>query len=165
MPPPVVTDTPCPGHPPDAPAGAGPWRPGVISNPLSGGNKGGRIRAVRSCLQGYPGIPHREVRTVADLRAALDEFAGRGVNLMIVNSGDGTVQAALTLLFNRRPFPTPPLLSRPFRLSFTDTPSQNWIDWSQLITRKFWLTSCASPSSSSRMRQANHCNSPPGARI
>lgn len=111
MSPPVVTDTPCSGHPPDAPAGAGPWRPGVISNPLSGGNKGGRIRAVRSCLQGYPGIPHREVRTVADLRAALDEFAGRGVNLMIVNSGDGTVQAALTLLFNRRPFPTPPLLA------------------------------------------------------
>ncbi|MCU0564917.1 MAG: hypothetical protein MUE48_13510, partial [Desulfobacterales bacterium] len=71
----------------------------MISNPLSGGNKGGRIRDVRSCLQGYPDVPHREVRTVADLRAALDEFASRGVNLVVVNSGDGTVQGALTLLF------------------------------------------------------------------
>lgn len=99
------------GRPPDAVAGGGPWRPGVISNPLSGGNKGGRIRDVRRCLQGYPDIPHREVRTVAELRAALDEFAAREVNLVVVNSGDGTVQGALTLLFNRRPFRTPPLLA------------------------------------------------------
>ena len=100
-----------PGRAPDAPAGGGPWRVGVISNPLSGGNKGGRIRDVRSSLQGYPDVPHREVRTVAELRAALDEFASRGVNLVVVNSGDGTVQGALTLLFNRRPFRTPPLLA------------------------------------------------------
>ena len=49
----------------------------MISNPLSGSNKGGRIRDVRRFLQGYPDIPHREVRTVAELRAALDEFAAR----------------------------------------------------------------------------------------
>lgn len=100
-----------PGRAPDAPAGDGPWRVGVISNPLSGGNKGGRISDVRRCLQGYPGIPHREVRKVAELRDALDEFAAHGVNLVVVNSGDGTVQGALTLLFNRRPFRNPPLLA------------------------------------------------------
>jgi hypothetical protein len=100
-----------PGHGPDSVAGKGPWRVGVISNPLSGGNKGGRIRDVRRCLQGYPDIPHREVHTVRQLRAALDEFAAREVNLVAVNSGDGTVQGALTILFNRRPFRTPPLLA------------------------------------------------------
>jgi len=98
-------------HAPDAPPGCGPWRPGIISNPLSGGNKGHGIQAVRACLQGYPKIPHREVRTMADLRKAVNDFAARGVNLVVVNSGDGTVQALLTLLFNRKPFPTPPLLA------------------------------------------------------
>jgi diacylglycerol kinase (ATP) len=111
MPPPSSHDIHAAGCPPDAVAGGGPWRPGVISNPRSGGNKGGRIRDVRRCLQGYPDIPHREVRTVAELRAALDDFAAREVNLVVVNSGDGTVQGALTILFNRRPFRTPPLLA------------------------------------------------------
>jgi hypothetical protein len=90
---------------------AGTWRLGVISNPLSGGNRRGRIREVYRCLQNYPGIPHREVRTLSDLRAALDELAARGVNILAVNSGDGTVQATLTMLSNRRPFARPPLLA------------------------------------------------------
>jgi diacylglycerol kinase (ATP) len=95
----------------DVPAAGGPWRPGVISNPLSGGNRRGRLEAVNGCLQGYPSIPHREVRTLADLREAMDEFAARDVNLLVVNSGDGTVQAALTILFNRRPFRKVPLVA------------------------------------------------------
>ena len=31
---------------------------------------------------------------MSDLRATLDEFAAREVNLVVVNSGDGTVQAS-----------------------------------------------------------------------
>ena len=42
--------------------------------------------------------------------AALEDFARRGVELVVVNGGDGTVQAALTALFHNRPFEkVPPL--------------------------------------------------------
>jgi hypothetical protein len=43
--------------------------------------------------------------------AALADFASRRVDLLVVNGGDGTVQAVLTTLFNHRPFGTLPLLS------------------------------------------------------
>jgi hypothetical protein len=73
-----------------------------MSNPLSGGNAHGRLKAVHRLLQGYPDVPHREVRTVEEVQATLDEFARRDLNLVVVNSGDGTVQAALTALLTHR---------------------------------------------------------------
>lgn len=42
---------------------------------------------------------------------ALDAFAADGVNLVVVNSGDGTVQAILTLLFAGSGFRSLPLLA------------------------------------------------------
>jgi hypothetical protein len=62
-------------------------------------------------MQRYPGIPHREVRTAAEVRTALEDFAARGLNLIGVNSGDGTVQAVLTVLLGQRLFPSLPLLA------------------------------------------------------
>jgi hypothetical protein len=62
-------------------------------------------------LQDYPDIPHREVRTAGEVQAALDEFANRDLNLVVVNSGDGTVQAALTALFRHGPGRRLPLLA------------------------------------------------------
>jgi diacylglycerol kinase (ATP) len=94
--------------------GDAPWGPpriGVISNPLSGGNRRGRLAAVRDSLQRYPDVVHREVRNGAEVQAALAEFAHRGLNLIVVNSGDGTVQAVLTELLGRRPFPCLPRLA------------------------------------------------------
>jgi hypothetical protein len=88
----------------------GPWRLGVISNPLSGGNKRG-FEAIRRLLAEHPGIPHHEVRSAAAVGKALEELARRDVNLIAVNSGDGTVQAVLTALFNERPFKSLPLLA------------------------------------------------------
>lgn len=84
-----------------------------MSNPLSGGNTRGRLNAIRGCLQDYPDVPHREVRTAEEVQATLDEFARRDLNLVVVNSGDGTVQAALTMLFTHgssRPLPLLALL-------------------------------------------------------
>lgn len=95
----------------DARAGRGPWRLGVLSNPWSGGNRRRGLGAIRRCLQHHPGIPHREVRTAAEIQAALEDFARRNLNLIAINSGDGTVQAALTALLGREIFPSLPLLA------------------------------------------------------
>lgn len=99
------------GHAGDLPAGRGPWRLGVMSNPLSGGNTHGRLKAVQRLLQEYPDVPHREVRTVDEVQAAVDDFARRDVNLLVVNSGDGTVQAALTALCTLGSYRRLPLLA------------------------------------------------------
>ncbi len=86
-------------------------RLGLISNPLSGGNQRRGLAAVRRLLARHPGMPHVEVRTAAEVSAALQEFARAGVDLVAVNSGDGTVQAVLTALFVERPFRSLPLLA------------------------------------------------------
>lgn len=99
------------GRPGDIPAGRGPWRVGVISNPLSGGNRRGGMDGIRRFLLDHPDIPHREVRNAEEVRATLADFAGNGLNLVVVNSGDGTIQAALTALFNQRAFQPLPLLA------------------------------------------------------
>lgn len=108
---PSIAENGLPDRSGNVPAGGGPWRLGVMSNPLSGGNTHGRLNAVSRLLQGYPDVPHREVRTVEEVQAALDEFARRGLNLVVVNSGDGTVQAALTALLTHGSFRPLPLLA------------------------------------------------------
>jgi len=83
---------------------------GVLINPYSGGNKNG-LAAIRKTIAQYPRISHCDVRKPPDVLAALAEFARRGVELVIVNGGDGTVQAVLTALFHYQPFETMPLLA------------------------------------------------------
>jgi hypothetical protein len=88
-----------------------PRRLGVISNPLSGANRRRGLADIRRLLAQNPGVLHREVCTAADVTSALREFARADVDTVAINSGDGTVQAALTSLFVDRPFPSPPLLA------------------------------------------------------
>lgn len=88
-----------------------PRRVGVISNPLSGANRRRGLTDVRRLLARHPGIPHVEVRTAADVSLALGDLARAGVDLVAVNSGDGTVQAVLTSLFVERPFSSLPVLA------------------------------------------------------
>lgn len=84
-------------------------RIGVIVNPLSGGNRK-RTDDLRQTVGEYPRALQRDVQRPADVAAALDAFADRRVNLIVVSGGDGTVQAVLTTLFHHRPFETPPPL-------------------------------------------------------
>jgi hypothetical protein len=84
---------------------------GVISNPLSGGNRRGGLDGIRRFLLGHPGIPHCEVRNAEEVRSTLADFAGNGLNLVVLNSGDGTIQAALTALFNHPACQPLPLLA------------------------------------------------------
>ncbi|RPJ69302.1 MAG: hypothetical protein EHM15_13075, partial [Desulfobacteraceae bacterium] len=90
---------------------SGPRRLGLISNPLSGANKRRGLAELHRLLACHPGMPHVEVRTAADVSSALRELARAEVDLVAVNSGDGTVQAVLTSLFVERPFPSLPLLA------------------------------------------------------
>jgi len=84
---------------------------GVISNPLSGANRRQGLGAIQHCLQGYPDVPHRVVRGLADVQAALEDFRRRRLNLIVVNSGDGTVQAVLTVLLGQQLFDSMPVLA------------------------------------------------------
>lgn len=73
-------------------------RIGMISNPLSGGNRKG-LQSVETMLAGYGLALHRHVVQPQDVQAAICDFACQGVNLVVVNGGDGTIHAALTALF------------------------------------------------------------------
>jgi hypothetical protein len=91
-------------------AAAEPLRVGVLNNPLSGGNRKG-LGAIKKILAAYPQVCHREVLTPADVASALVDFARNEVNLVAVNGGDGTIQAALTVLYHQKPFETIPHLA------------------------------------------------------
>jgi diacylglycerol kinase family enzyme len=83
---------------------------GVLSNPRSGGNKRGG-QEVREVLANWPDVMQREACTPEDVSAALHDFARNGVELVIINGGDGTVQATLTAIGNEQIFSRPPLLA------------------------------------------------------
>ena len=69
-------------------------RVGIIGNPLSraGGQDRARLGAAAA------GLPRAEPTTRAELRDALRDFAARGVDLLVVQGGDGTLREVLTAL-------------------------------------------------------------------
>ena len=84
-------------------------RPGVLVNPLSGRNRRRPVDISR--LAARFDVPVREVVTQADVEDVLFEFSAAGVNLVLVSSGDGTVQAVHSSLFGAQPFDVlPPLV-------------------------------------------------------
>ncbi len=83
-------------------------RPGVLLNPLSRGNC--KIGVNASEIAARFAIPVMEVTTPTDVEVALRDLSDSGVNLLVISGGDGTVQAVMTALFRKRPFPVLPLL-------------------------------------------------------
>ncbi len=69
-------------------------RAGIISNPLSRAGREGRARLGAAAA----GLPRAEPTTRAELRDALRDFAARGVDLLVVQGGDGTLREVLTAL-------------------------------------------------------------------
>lgn len=69
-------------------------RVGLIGNPLSraGGTERARFGAAAN------GLPRAEPASRAELRDALRDFAARGVDLLAVQGGDGTLREVLTAL-------------------------------------------------------------------
>lgn len=84
-------------------------RVGVLNNPFSGGNRKGLSALIK--FQTAQQALHSEVQTPTEIAAALADFARREVDVVVINGGDGTVQAVLTSLFYRKPFARLPLLA------------------------------------------------------
>lgn len=80
---------------------------GVLSNARSTRNQAclGRIRDV---VEDFDGIFHFEITDIADVSLALKRFAEQGVDLIALNGGDGTIQAAFSCLLRERPFTVMP---------------------------------------------------------
>ena len=88
-----------------------PLRVGVINNPRSGQNaRHGLLERVRDALREHPQVPHFEEETSDGMMAAARELMARDTELIVVNGGDGTVQAVLTGLL-RNPAARVPLLA------------------------------------------------------
>jgi diacylglycerol kinase (ATP) len=83
---------------------------GLISNPRSQRNRRG-LQEIRQVLAGHPDIVHVATEACGELDEVLADFARRGVDLLLINGGDGTVQTVLTRLLEKHPFETPPYLA------------------------------------------------------
>lgn len=108
-----ITDTPLPdaeGPSLEPAADVDRWRMGVISNPVSGSNRK-KFPAICRFIDRHRPLSHQIVTNPQEVVEALEDFARRGINLVAVNAGDGTVQAVLTALFHHRPYQTLPLLA------------------------------------------------------
>jgi hypothetical protein len=82
---------------------------GLISNPRSQRNRRG-LQEIRQILAGAPEVVHVATDASGELDEVLADFARRGIDLLLINGGDGTVQNLLTRLFERHAFEAPPLL-------------------------------------------------------
>ncbi len=71
----------------------------LLSNPRSTGNKS-LLPRIRSYCAHHPEVFHYEVESVDQIAGALKMIARVKPKVLIINGGDGTVQAALTELHN-----------------------------------------------------------------
>jgi len=83
---------------------------GVLTNRDSDRNRRIWPRLCRQ-IQRNSGVFHFELRRIADVSQALQMFADAQVCALVINGGDGTVQAVLSCLINERPFASPPPLA------------------------------------------------------
>ena len=79
----------------------------LLSNPRSTGNKS-LLPRVRSFCAHHPEIFHYEVERVDQIDAALRTIARIRPRVLVINGGDGTVQATLTELHHGGQFDGPP---------------------------------------------------------
>ncbi len=73
-------------------------RIGVLSN-LRAGQRDSKVRQVLRFLEQHPDVLHVETGSDAEVPPALRELARAGVEILVLNGGDGTIQHALTHLF------------------------------------------------------------------
>lgn len=93
-----------------------PLRPGqtlrvaLLSNPASGRNRQGMDK-IRGILAAHPEVAHYEAHSPEEISTALNRMRAHAPDVLAINSGDGTIAATLTALFNERPFSQQPLLA------------------------------------------------------
>jgi hypothetical protein len=71
----------------------------LLSNPKSTGNLA-QLPRIRAYCADHPDIFHYEVEKADQVGAALETIARVRPKMLVINGGDGTVQAALTELYN-----------------------------------------------------------------
>lgn len=83
---------------------------GIITNPHSERNRrrGGRLDGG---VSSDPDVIHETIDKIADMRAILESFALSEVGVIVLDGGDGTIQAALSDIFNGRMFEQAPLVA------------------------------------------------------
>ncbi|MEO6582108.1 MAG: diacylglycerol kinase family protein [Sphingomicrobium sp.] len=86
----------------------------LLSNPKSTGNLA-QLPRIRAFCAGHPDIFHYEVEKADQVGTALETIARVRPKMLVINGGDGTVQAALTELYNGGHFGTelPPVAVLP----------------------------------------------------
>jgi len=83
---------------------------GVISNPRSRRNRSLQSK-VDATLARSPDIVHEHLYDFGSLNDALGRLAQAGVELLVINGGDGTVGAVVTEIFVNKAFRRTPLLA------------------------------------------------------
>ena len=78
-------------------------RVALLSNPRSTGNRA-QLPRIRSFCANHPEIFHYEVEHVDQIEAALRTIQRVGPRVLVLNGGDGTVQATITELYHSRLF-------------------------------------------------------------
>jgi len=78
-------------------------RVALLSNPKSTGNLA-QLSRIRSYCVDHPDIFHYEVEHVDQIGSALQSIARVRPKMLVINGGDGTVQATLTEIHNGRHF-------------------------------------------------------------
>ncbi len=84
-------------------------RIGLISNPNSRQNRRGFAEIERAAQSA--GFAHLVLGDMANLLPSLKDLAADSIDVLVVNGGDGTLQAVLTALLEDRPFDRLPLLA------------------------------------------------------
>jgi len=84
-------------------------RIGLISNPNSRQNRRGLSTIEGSARSA--GFAHLVLADMADLLPSLKDLAADSIDVLVINGGDGTLQAVLTVLLEDRPFDRLPLLA------------------------------------------------------
>jgi hypothetical protein len=101
-----VFDAAAPGGVEPAALRAGTLRLGVLSNANSGHNRR-RLRDLEALARHYPHVTHLATGHGGEVRAALREFAGLGIDVLAINGGDGTIARVLGETLEGQPFPAP----------------------------------------------------------
>ena len=78
-------------------------RVALLSNPKSTGNIA-QLPRIRAFCDAHPDLFHYEVERADQIGEAMATIARVKPKLLVINGGDGTVQAALTELYNSRHF-------------------------------------------------------------
>ena len=76
---------------------------GLVTNLESQYNRRHGIEAVETVVNGASDILHERLATMDRLPGVLAGFSAAGVDVLVVNGGDGTVQGVLTELLEARP--------------------------------------------------------------